>query len=70
MRVAIDKSGHHHTPGRIDFDSFPRLRQVFQPPGRTDLHNDAVPDENGAVLNYTKVSQVWTATWSIGAAQR
>jgi hypothetical protein len=56
--MAIHEPGHYHSPGRVDFDGFPRLRQVFQPPGRADFDDDAVPNENGTVLNYAKISQV------------
>ena len=70
MGVAVDESRHHHSPRRADFHRVPGGSQVFHPPGRPHLLDDAVADQERPVLNYSQVLKFSPVTGTSGAAHR
>ena len=52
MRVAIDKTWQDDPAGGIDFNSLPRLREVFESAARAHLNDNPIPYQNSAVRYY------------------
>jgi hypothetical protein len=53
--MAIDEAGHDHPARSVDFDGFPRLGKILQPPARPDFDYDAITHQNSAVRYYTEI---------------
>jgi len=61
VRVAVDKSGHDHAPGSIDFDGAASGVQVLYSTRGTDLHDNAVTYEQGAIRDDAEILQAGAA---------
>jgi hypothetical protein len=51
MGVAIDETGHHHPPGRIDFLAVVRQGEVLDTPAEADLCDPPILNQQSAVAN-------------------
>jgi len=54
VRVGVHETGHHHPSRGVDLDGVARLGQVLHPPAGSDFHQNAIPNEDGAVLDYVE----------------
>lgn len=61
LSVAIDKAGKNDTASGVDFARPPRFHEVFNPVGRSDVLDDAVADEESAVLHNPQARERWSA---------
>jgi hypothetical protein len=67
--VTIHETRHHHPSGRVDLNRVPGVGQVLQAAAGTNLHDDAVPNQDGPIRYYTEIFRGLTTTWTMAAAQ-
>jgi hypothetical protein len=68
-KALVDKRRNNHTalPGHLN--GVPRFTQVLYPSRRADAVNQAVADENRAVLDNSKIGKSGTATKTAGTPE-
>src|ERR1035437_8402537 len=68
VRVGVDEAGHHYPSGGVDLDGVPRLGQILHPPAGPHFHQDAIPNQDGAILDHIEFVERRPAARSPSAA--
>jgi hypothetical protein len=66
--VAVDEARHHHAPGGVDFHGIARGRQILDAAGGPHLFDDAIANQQRAIVDDTKVGKGRSAAGFLGAA--
>lgn len=68
--MTVDEARHHHTAGGVDDGGLARPCQVLEPSRRSDLYDDAIANQDGAIHNRIDFAQGLATPWLAVSPQR